>query len=378
MARTGRENLCRRPDVIACERNLRQSHGEEHRPRTATTRRMLRHMLGEGVQEQFSSDAVRRRARLFLGLETLMGLRVGEALSGGDYHGLLANNLVILRNIQTGVESVEATLEHSKTGFKRIINAVAESEGAARVELARIVREYWQEAGFTLVSRYEGNYVVTGPDYYVVRVGLSAMGAVASEDDARFDQLCRVLRCSESERARAWADYTQLRGGQRMRATGSNDKRYINVIGGQREDPELQQVALELELAGFGGRTSLVPGPLVRATHGRLGLSCMPLNPQTTYDSLHGLFDEAFRRANLTSPDPELDLQGYAEPLWGHHSNRRLGDTVARETMAQTGATERDIDIIFGWQEAFYNSKMQTHYESTFTREVRTRVTRML
>ena len=46
--------------------------------------------------------------------------------------------------------------------------------------------------------------------------------------------------------------------------------------------------------------------------------------------------------------------------------------------MGQTGATEQDIDITFGWQESFYSAKMQNHYESRFTRERRTCVTRLL
>ena len=64
-----------------------------------------------------------------------------------------------------------------------------------------------------------------------------------------------------------------------------------------------------------------------------------------------------------------------AEPLWGHHSFRRFADTVARETMALTGATEQDIDLYFGWMENFYNQKMQVHYQSRFDRTRRTAVT---
>ena len=56
----------------------------------------------------------------------------------------------------------------------------------------------------------------------------------------------------------------------------------------------------------------------------------------------------------------------------------RLADTVARETMAQTGATELDIDLIFGWNEALHSQKMQLHYETKFNREKRTRVTKLI
>ena len=53
-------------------------------------------------------------------------------------------------------------------------------------------------------------------------------------------------------------------------------------------------------------------------------------------------------------------------------------DTVARQTMHLTGATERDIDIIFGWNEALYHAIMQLHYESNLQREKRSMVTSMI
>ena len=87
--------------------------------------------------------------------------------------------------------------------------------------------------------------------------------------------------------------------------------------------------------------------------------------------------EAAFAASQAMGPDPELDLMGLSEPLWGHHSFRRFADTVARQTRHLTGASEQDIDMYFGWMEAFYSAKMQLHYESTFVRERRTAVTRM-
>ena len=46
--------------------------------------------------------------------------------------------------------------------------------------------------------------------------------------------------------------------------------------------------------------------------------------------------------------------------------------------MSQTGASEQDIALTFGWMEAFYSAKMQVHYESRFTRERRSCVTRLV
>ena len=156
-------------------------------------------------------------------------------------------------------------------------------------------------------------------------------------------------------------------------------------------------MAAELSLAGFGEflAEKPVPGPLIRSTEGKV-TTHMPLTPNATYVALHAAFDEAYRLANGVAKahwrpngvgvaaehwhdrDPELDLMGLAAPLWGHHSNRRLADTVARQTREETGATEQDIDIIFGWLENFYSAKMQMHYESKFDREKRKVVTMMV
>ena len=155
------------------------------------------------------------------------------------------------------------------------------------------------------------------------------------------------------------------------------DKRYVNLTGGARLSSDISRLCLELETAGFGDLVSVIPGPLMRSTHFRtpVRFTHMPLTSQSTYEVVHALFDQAYERLLVEGGDPELDLQGLAAPLWGHHSLRRLADTVARQTRAITGASEQDIDMIFGWLEAMYSHKMQLHYESRFDRTRRSMVT---
>mmetsp|Transcript_66296 Transcript_66296/g.198036 ORF Transcript_66296/g.198036 Transcript_66296/m.198036 type:complete len:2091 (+) Transcript_66296:2828-9100(+) len=378
MARTGRKDLTADAGVKAFYQSIRHMHGEESKPRTAATRRMVRAILQQ-IIDRSVSGLIRPRLRLMVALECMMGLRVGEALSGGDFHGLMANHLTILTNLTTGEETVEALLEHSKTKHKRWINAVGKSEGAAEIELARYLREYWVACGFSIVHRYSGNYRVEGPDYFVLR--LSLLGLTGEEGRERLALACRLLSRSADPEARRWADFTLLRGEERRSGEHSMDKRYVNVVGGTwNHMTEHGTVAAELTRAGFGDLLSIVPGPLTRSTHGKtLGHSHMPLAPQSTYDTLHGMMDEAFRLSNPEGDrDPELDLQGLPSPLWGHHSFRRFADTCARQTMKESGATEQDIDLTFGWMEAFYSAKMQIHYESRFTRERRCCVTRLV
>ena len=69
----------------------------------------------------------------------------------------------------------------------------------------------------------------------------------------------------------------------------------------------------------------------------QLGLTHMPLSVSATYAPLHEYFNAAYALANAESPDPELDLEGQEAPNFGHHSDRRGADTVARQTREQTG-----------------------------------------
>ena len=104
----------------------------------------------------------------------------------------------------------------------------------------------------------------------------------------------------------------------------------------------------------------------------------MPLQPGSTYQVLHDCLDEGYRLANLDSPDPELHLHGRESPKWAHHSVRRGSLTAARNDRQVTGATEQEIDIIYGWNEAMHNAKMQRHYDSDFDFLRRAAVTSMI
>ena len=381
MVRTrGRDaNLTKDADVVAFYKDLREAHGLESSPRTAATQRMVRLLFDSVLEKQIEKSFLLRRTRLWLALEIMCGLRVGEAMGGGDHHGLLADDVKLLRHLETGQISVEAKLHHSKTKFKRWVNAVGTSEGEGNVPLAQCLMDYWKELGWTvangnLVEKKEQGYMVTHSDYTVLRVSLLG----ASEEDVK--RLGRVLATSKDPECRRHAAASLSKGLQRHRGAASMDKKYINVTGGPMKSKTIRDTLLLVSLAGFGGdRVAKVAGPLIRGTHGAL-TTHMPLDPGSTYQTLHDAMDVAHKLANKDSIDPGLDVQGLTDgkPRWGHHSFRRLSDTVSRATREVTGATEQDIDLLFGWQEAFYSSKMQLHYENEFKRERRTKVTRLM
>ena len=213
MSRTRERNLTQDRGLRAFYENLRRLHGEEGSPRTALTRRMVRALLEDVLPRRCRGDVL-ARTRLMLAMEIMFGMRVGEVLTGGDYHGVAANNLVILTDLETGKVSVECLIEHSKTGFKRWVNAVGVSEGDAQVRLADYVRDYWREAGFAISKRVSAGYRVEGPNYYVLRVSLLGM------EEADFERLVRVLEGSSCGQARVHASATLARGRPRLRAKG--------------------------------------------------------------------------------------------------------------------------------------------------------------
>jgi hypothetical protein len=265
---------------------------------------------------------------------------------------------------------VEVRLEHSKTKFRRWANCLGTTLGTAALPLARLLRDYWREANMRVVELpVEGGYEVTTVDYMVARVSLLGM------TKEKLEGLGRLLSRSSIASVRVSAKATMARAEARHGAKWSKDKRYINVFGGASDDQELKRLILELHEGGFQSFTSKVDGPLLRSRDGSR-LSHMPVDPSTTYASLHKIMDTAYELANPEGdPDPWLDLQGLDAPLWGHHSWRRLADTVARATMAKSGVSEQDIDLVFGWLEKMYSQRMQYHYETRFNRDRRYRVT---
>ena len=91
-------------------------------------------------------------------------------------------------------------------------------------------------------------------------------------------------------------------------------------------------------------------------------LTDMPSPPESLFKKMGEMLEEACQVSNKDTPDPELDLQGLKKPKWGSHSLRRGADKIARAHMSETGASEADIDLLFGWREKFYSEQMQIHY----------------
>ena len=108
-------------------------------------------------------------------------------------------------------------------------------------------------------------------------------------------------------------------------------------------------------------------------------LTHMPLAPESSYTHIIGALKEAYELSSqMEEPDLELDLEGLEEPKWGHHTLRRTGDKVARDSMEDTGVTAGDIDDQYGWNQRERSKEQQIHYAGRRDRSRRARVTMML
>ena len=96
------------------------------------------------------------------------------------------------------------------------------------------------------------------------------------------------------------------------------------------------------------------PGPFIRSTRGH-SLTLMPLCTKSTYAGMIDLLPEAEEKCK---PDPDFDLEGASVATYGNHSLRQLADRCARANRDRSGASEVDIDRMFGWNEAEYRKVM--------------------
>jgi hypothetical protein len=119
----------------------------------------------------------------------------------------------------------------------------------------------------------------------------------------------------------------------------------------------------------------ITPSPLLRATRANR-ITIMPLSEGSTYEKFVTLLPEAEKLAQARQGgDPDFDLETRGEASYGNHSMREMADHVARKSMNLTGASETDIDRMFGWNEAWYRKKMQLHYAGRDDRVKRAKIT---
>ena len=367
MVKLGLTDVTKSGAVKAHVKDLLVGISMEHEPATTATSRMLKLIVEKVIDERYPDPFISAREKVQFIAEAVGGCRIGEVCGGGDSHGLLANNVAILEDLDAGRDElgrvvVEAKLEHSKTGFSRHLD-MAGCTRTSGINCAKIMENYWKAAGFKTVSYMQAGVRVTRPDFWVVRVSLNGL----SESDIM--RLFKALEKSKCSDAKKHLGRTRIDARTRWVASGaeSREKRYINVASGTAGCAELKELLEGLKAQGF--TATQVPGPLLLATTGgkRPTKKIMPLSTSTAFAPTKELLVRAWKE--LMGDDPDLDLPPGQEPKWSTHSLRRLADTTARRYMEVTGVTEDQIDIYFGWHEKVLLKAMQVHYASLSIRE---------
>ena len=355
--------------VKAHLRELVGELGVEAEPATTATPRMLKLMTEPGgvIDTRYPQPTIAPREKFQVVAEGQGGCRICEVVGAGEGHGLLANDTAILENPASGEVVVELHLEHSKTGFKRTLNLAGKTRTSG-VETAKILESLWKVNKLEKTTSMQAGIKVTRPDFMVLRVSLLGLnGEVARQ------KLYSTLRRSNCASAREHARTSETKGNSRAVAsgTGSQAKKYINVAGGTSGDASMRN--LKDQLVALGYVAQIVKGPLMRATTGGKypKMTLMPFTVSSAFAPTKELLEKAHVKAGAdpNDPDPDLDLSAGKEPSWSTHSLRRLADTVARRDREETGTSEDEIDIYFGWHEKILLREMQVHYASMSIRE---------
>ena len=195
------------------------------------------------------------------------------------------------------------------------------------------MKDWLRAAGVAMEAVTEGGFIVISPNYWVARVSL------ASWKRMQLDRFLEAVSNTKNEVIAKQSAAIMKYAKERHAATSLGEElRYVNVAGGYQVgkdcfDEQLTYACSWLERQGLGKYTTVVPGPLIRATLGKV-LTHMPLSTKSTYTYLTGAMAAAYEiSAKMPEPDVEFDLQGLKEPKWGNHSLRRHADKQARESI---------------------------------------------
>ena len=324
-----------------------------------------------------ASEYIHVRSLVLFDGETAGGARVGELTGGGDFHGVLANNSDIALGMEKGeeLETVNLFIEDSKTGFSRDITYMGTTKGRLALPCAKNLRRLWEVSGFKVAESTEDGLRVLRPNFWVLSVRLLGM------TPTQHRRLVKLLEnCDDKfiKNNRSWLlTYANERHDAK---TYSEEMRYFNLAGGEKDGPWLKEAMTWLEAHGFQQFGEQVPGPLLLATArgNPRKLTLMPLSPGSTYAHVPKALTKAWE-INVKNGvvDTELSLLG-DKPQFGNHGNRRHADKKATDTMDVTKCTMGDLDDHFGWDQAARRKRSQLHYKGRTERHKRARVTMML
>ena len=394
---TKRDNLFDLPSVKRTLKTVRALNPGVSLPATSGTRRLAKEVL-KILPEIAATDFLAARETLMFSAECVTGARIGELAGAQVGHGVYANQYAILKWVGShtnergevqqwdpppGVVVGERFCEHdnetSKTDVPRVMTVVGETKGEANIHLADAVENYWGICQFQIEESREGGWLVRRPNFSVVQIALQNLrgGWVTPE------RLCNYFRTSRCPQIQQKAPALESEVQRLLNANDPTDsKMFLNLVGGPRNSPEIARAIRELKEEGVNATVAL--GPLFMKTCGKdtgemgrggSAVLPMPLLVKSTYEIMNKATILAYNRLAANNDDPDMVLgKGRNCPKFGHHSWRRLADTVATETLTRGECSAEDIDLHFGWKLKKYAKKMQLHYANRGKRTARAKL----
>jgi hypothetical protein len=293
---------------------------------------------------------------------------------------LLANNCYLARPVVLDKHKIDemlvAEIEDSKTTFGRTVVMCGVTRGELALTASRYLLELCEESEIVMKQgQPRDGMTIWRPDYAVVRISLMGMTAAKVEKFVEALKQCTVASINRH------VNYTIRRiKGKLATENDGEEKKYINIAGGEKLGPEVTSAAAWVHKVGFGAYLNEVDGPLLRATDGKK-ITHMPLQPGSTYAHLSKSISNAYEVSRqMVEPDTELDLgaQDPDNPKFGNHWARRKADQVAQDTMEETETTPDLIDEYFGWNQKARKKKQQIHYRGKTEMLKLARITMML
>ena len=392
---TQRRDLTKTDTVKMTLRKMKEMNPTKSLPKTTGTSELLGEAM-VAIAEMADTAYIATRETFATAFEATSGARCGEVYGGGVGHGVMANAIKILTwvggegredppTVVAGETFVEVATESSKTKVGRCISMVGTTKGPAKVQLEAALRALWKANEFVVETRVEEGWKVESPNFYVVQIGL--MGVTVSE--TKMGKLKAWL--GAGDRASKVARVTAVRA-----ALGSEladkarikepkvEKMFLNVMGGAKQDPELELARAELRALGI--ESEITKGPLIWKTRGKTKGEVQdsvrypqPLQVSSTYPFLHRTIDAAYERLRRKDPEFEMRLGGDREdPHFAHNTWRRLAASTAQAAYTAKRCSKEDVDLHMGWNLRKHAKEMRLHYADRGARACRARMTEMI
>jgi len=397
MIDTGRDNLYELPAVKRQVTKVKNINPGLPQPVTSGTSLLAKRTL-ELIPKKAATVFLERRERFMFSSECVTGARIGELAGAQVGHGVFANHYAIIEwkgfHVTPGGERLEwapppgvtigdTFCEHdnetSKTDVPRVMCVVGETTGPAAIHLATALEEYWEVCGFDVVEVMEGGWTVRRPNFMVVQIALQPLRRQAE----KLASLTGWFMRSSVRQVRAKCSALQSEMHRLLSSKDpSENKMFLNVAGGPAGSEDLMTAIRELAEKGI--TATEMEGPLLMKTQGKLDSEMgrggslvlpMPILVGSTYSFMQKVTLEAYEALAESGGDPDMVMgKGRDAPKFGHHSWRRLADTVANETLARGECSEADVDLHFGWKLKKYAKVMRLHYANRGKRAARAKL----